>query len=70
MITLRYWFRPAFYLFAWMLAVALTLAELSTVAPALASIGAEPLVLREGKGGPLRARTQHVQHAARRTLAP
>jgi len=70
MMTLRYWFRPALYLFAWLLALALTLAELSTVAPALASIGAEPLALREVKGGPLRARTQHVQHAARRTLAP
>ena len=70
MMTLRYWFRPAMYLFAWMLAVALTLAELSTVAPALASVSVQPLTMREVKGGSLRARTQRAPHIARRTSAP
>lgn len=70
MITLRYWFRPALFLLAWMLATVLTLAELSTIAPVLSSVGAESWAIHEPRIGPLRARTQRVQHVARRTVAP
>jgi len=67
MTTLRFWFRPAILLFAWMLAAAFTLTELATVVPLLASAGGEPPAIRELAARPLRARTETI---ARRTFAP
>ena len=64
MKNLGFWFRPTLFLFAWLLAVAFTLAELARMPPLLTALGAEPAGLRER---PLRARTQIV---SRQVLAP
>jgi hypothetical protein len=67
MKNLSFWFRPALFLFAWVLIAAFTLAELATVVPLLTSPGGEPSAARELRARTLRARTELV---TRRMAAP